>query len=133
MKIIVPDISRELQLKTTMNKIIVQREILMSGVGMLSYFKNGTRIIHTKTWEHAGNLIPPKVYNGCSKTQMSTSGRTAIYMPDEQTGKVGIFIHSGVSQSNSEGCICIHPNQMENLLSETPSQNGSITIEIINP
>ena len=116
-----------------MDKIIVQREILMSGEGTLSYYKNGTRILSTTSWEHAGNLIPPKVYSNCSKTQMASSGRPAIYLPDEQTGKTGIFIHAGVSQSNSEGCICIHPTQMEQLLSNVSSQNGAITIEVKNP
>ncbi len=116
-----------------MQKIIVQREILMTGEGLLTLINNGENVLTSKTWEHAGNLIPPKTYTGCSKTKMASTNRFAIYFPDEQTGKNGIFIHAGVSQSNSEGCICIHSDQMTILLENVSGQNEAITVQVINP
>jgi len=114
-------------------KITIHRTVLMTGEGVLTLENDGDEILSTKSWEHAGNLIPPKTYTGCSKTTMANSGRPGIYLPDEQTGKTGIFIHAGTSQSNSKGCICIQPDQMQKLLANVPSQNGAITVVVTNP
>lgn len=115
-----------------MNRIVIRRENLMSGEGTLTYNAPPEAGIITKSWEHAGNLIPPKVYTGCSKTTMASRGWQAIYIPDEQTGKQGIFIHKGESQSWSEGCICISENEMNKLLDIIPIETGAITVEVVN-
>lgn len=115
-----------------MSKIVIRRNNLMGGEGILTYHSPPAAGITTKSWEHAGNLIPPKVYTGCSKTTMASRGWPAIYIPDEQTGKKGVFIHKGESQSWSEGCICISRKEMERLLEMVPSDVGAITVEVIN-
>lgn len=63
---------------------------------------------------------------------MASRGWAAIYIPDEQTGKQGIFIHKGESQSWSEGCICVSQNEMAKLLDVISSEPGAITVEVVN-
>jgi hypothetical protein len=116
-----------------MATIKIRRNNLMSGEGTLTYETLVGISISTKCWEHAGNLIPAKVYINCSKTKMVTNGWNAIYIPDKQTGKKGIFIHKGKSQSWSKGCICIAEEEMNNLLTMVPDEKESIVVEIINP
>lgn len=116
-----------------MNKIVIRRDNLMSGEGTLSYHNPPAVVIETKSWEHAGNLIPAKIYTGCSKTIMDKRGWPAIFIPDDQTCKKGIFIHKGESQSWSDGCICITEKEMKKLLDIVPSENGAITVEVVNP
>lgn len=116
-----------------MNKIIIRRSNLLSGEGILTYETSFGVSLSTKSWEHGGNLIPAKVYTGCSKTKMANRGWDAIYIPDAQTGKTGIFIHKGESQSWSKGCICISESYINKLLELVPEGHGQITIEVINP
>lgn len=105
----------------------------MTGEGSLSYFQAGMQPINTPTWEHAGKLISARQYTGCSKTVMVDRGFPAIFLPDEQTGRHGIFIHQGTSQSHSEGCICIHPSEMTRLLEMLPSGVGDISVIVNDP
>ncbi|WP_271439631.1 hypothetical protein [Pontixanthobacter luteolus] len=109
--------------------IRITRYNLMSGEGMLTYLRDGSEILCTKSWEHAGNLIPAKKYTG-SKTTMASKGWPAIYLPDSQTGKNGIFIHKGKSQSWSEGCICIDGAEIKKILAHLPSDVGAVTINV---
>lgn len=51
------------------------------------------------------NVIADGVYTKCSLTKMASKKRDGIYIPDEQTGKIGIFLHFGRDASWSEGCI----------------------------
>lgn len=105
----------------------------MNGEGILRLHSPPAAEISAKSWEHAGNLIPAKVYTGCSKTKMASRGWPAIYIPDDQTGKKGIFIHKGESQSWSEGCICIAEAEMNELLALISGEAGAITVEVSNP
>lgn len=116
-----------------MGTIIINRENLVSGNGVLKFIKDGKTLIETPSFEHGGNMIPAKKYIKCSKTRMVEKDWEAIYIPDEQTGKNGIFIHKGESQSWSEGCICITEAEMEKLLKIVPQTLESITIFINNP
>jgi len=116
-----------------MDKIVIRRNNLLSGEGILTYETSVGISLSAKSWEHGGNLIPAKVYKECSKTKMSSRGWDAIYIPDSQTGKSGIFIHKGESQSWSQGCICISEHQMNKLLEFVPDGYSQIVVEVINP
>lgn len=64
---------------------------------------------------------------------MALKGKEAIYIPDEQTNKRGIFVHEGENQLWSEGCICITKPKMDELLRNIPKEEDVITIKINNP
>ncbi|PCI95704.1 MAG: hypothetical protein COB15_11910 [Flavobacteriales bacterium] len=110
--------------------VVVNRNDLLSGVGELLFYKNGELQFSSTCWENAGNLIPAKKYVNCFRKKMPTSKRPALYIPDNQTGKEGIFIHQGVSQSNSLGCICIRKEEMFLLLNELEEQKTMVTVSI---
>lgn len=114
-----------------MDKIIVRRKGLMSGEGTLSYLKDRETIFETACWEDATNLIPAKEYTGCSKTTMVEKQKEAIFLPDDQTGKKGIFIHEGRNQLWSDGCICIVHEMMNELIASVSSEKGSITVLVL--
>lgn len=102
----------------------------MSGEGILTYLKDGAEVFTTQSWENALNFIPAKSYPGCSKTVMQSKNRPAIFIPDELTGKKGIFIHEGKNQLWSEGCICIEKQFMDQLLNSVSGELGAITVTV---
>lgn len=112
--------------------IKVKRTDLMSGNGTISLFHQNKEVFNSHCFEHAGARIPARTYVNCSKTTMSERGWPAIYIPDDQTNRKGIFIHKGDSQSWSEGCICVPVSEIDNLLNLLPSKVGAITVEVIN-
>lgn len=114
-----------------MDTITIQRTNFATGVGVLSYSSSPGVSLSSTSWEHAGNLIPAKKYTGCSVETMQNRRWKAIYIPDSQTGKTGIFIHKGESQSWSKGCICITEDDMDTLLDLVPDDN--ITVVVKNP
>ena len=94
----------------------VERDIA-TGSGRLSYHHSDTSV-DTTCWFQLKDPIPEKRYTGCSATHMQTKKnskgekREGIYIPDEQTGREGIFIHMGTDCSWSEGCIVIEESEV---------------------
>lgn len=109
-----------------------------NGSGILSY-TSGNTSVSTTCWFELANPIPAKTYNLCSATTMSTktnsSGgdREAIYLPNDQTGRRGIFIHMGSSPAWSEGCIVIiEPELLKIWNSISPKNGHNVSITITN-
>ena len=114
-----------------MDRILVQRKGIMSGEGKLSYWKDDDLVLETTSWEDPTNLIPTRTYTDCSKTTMIQKKREAIFLPDEQTGKKGIFLHEGRNQLWSDGCICIEKEKMDQILASVSNEKGAITVTVM--
>ena len=61
---------------------------------------------------------------------MATKGYKAVYLPDEQTGKTGIFIHQGAGPQHSDGCIVCARSKVENTYTTAPRNGRSITVVV---
>lgn len=86
--------------------------VYRSGAGQGTITFQGT----TKScWEDVSNLIPAKTYVGCQAAYMAKKGRKAVAIPNEQTGKNGIYIHEGYSPDWSEGCIVTDPDLVDRM------------------
>jgi|GEM_PF-1397959 len=94
-------------------------------------FTHGTVSVDTTCWWKLDNAIAAKTYTGCSATTMATkknsSGgpREAVYLPDAQTGKNGIFIHYGKNASWSDGCIVLVEAEMLKIYNAIAPKNGA--------
>src|SRR5688572_30319203 len=75
--------------------------------GKLTFTVDGTDQFTTDCWWDPDNAIPAKTYTDCSTTLMASKGYKSVYLPDEQTGKKGIFVHPGTKPEHSDGCIVI--------------------------
>ena len=109
-----------------------------TGSGSLSYH-HGDVTIDTPCWYQLKNPIPEKRYTGCSATHMCTKKnskgerREGIFIPDEQTGRQGIFIHMGTDCSWSEGCIVIEESKMLRIWSSIePKDESNVTVVVKN-
>lgn len=87
----------------------------------------------TRCWWDPKNVIPAKTYTGCSTTTMKMKKHHAVYLPDEQTGKKGIFIHPGASPKDSTGCIVIAKDKIEAIYRTVPRNEKNITVKVIDP
>lgn len=108
------------------------------GEGTLTY-TSGNTSVSTTCWFELANPIPAKEYNLCSATTMSSKknssggNREAIYLPDSQTGRGGIFIHMGSSSAWSEGCIVIvEPELLKIWNSINPKDSHNVSITVTN-
>ncbi len=65
-------------------------------------------------------------------TKKNSSGgpREGIYLPNEQTGKKGIFIHYGKNPSWSDGCIVVVEPEMLKIYNAITLKNGQ-NVEVI--
>jgi hypothetical protein len=89
--------------------------------------------ITAKCWFEPNNKIEAKLYTDCSLTTMYRKGRAGIYIPNEQTGKNGIFIHYGESAHWSEGCIVTGHEMMTALYAiKRDSMNVSVMVTDAN-
>ena len=93
--------------------------------------------LETTCWWKLDNEIPAKTYTDCSATTMRKKlnslglPREAIYIPDEQTGKNGIFIHYGKNASWSDGCIVIVEKEMLKIYKAIKEKNGkNVTVVV---
>lgn len=82
-------------------------------------------------WEAPDNLIPAKTYTGCSTTLMATKQFKSVYLPDDQTGKTGIFIHQGSSPSDSDGCIVASKLRVEEIYDTVPRDAANMTVVVL--
>lgn len=119
--------------------LYIFRENPATGGGRLSFWDNepsGSIVTdplkRAAFWEDSSNLIPARRYTGCSATTMSTKGFKAIFIPDEQTGKNGIFVHQGSSSSHSDGCIVCDRSVVEFIYDRVPKNARNITIELVD-
>ncbi len=107
-----------------------------SDSGTLAFFvREGGKLkkkFQTKCWWDPKNVIPAKTYTGCSTTIMKMKRHKAVYLPDEQTGKKGIFIHPGSSPHDSAGCIVIGKKCIETIFRIVPKNKRNITVKVID-
>lgn len=98
--------------------------------GNLKFIVNGTESFETKCWWDASNEIPAKRYSGCSTTTMASKKLHAVYLPDRQTGRKGIFIHQGTGPKHSAGCIVINKKHIEQIFAAVPPNREQIVVVI---
>ena len=108
-------------------RIVVSR--WTSDSGRLSFYVDGARKFVTLCWWAANNRIDAKTYTGCSATLMATKRYKAVYLPDEQTGKKGIFIHPGVRPKDSQGCIVCVGSRVAEIYRTVP-RGPNITVVV---
>lgn len=111
-------------------RITVRRTNTKVCEGVLEFFVDGMSRFSTPCWEDPGNLIEAKTYTGCSTTTMFTKGFKSVYLPDEQTGKKGIFIHQGSKPSHSDGCIVCAAGRVAEIFDEVPRNGRNITVVV---
>jgi hypothetical protein len=109
-------------------KIVVHR--WTSDTGRLSFYVDDQRRFITPCWWAADNPIHAKTYTECSTTLMATKGYKAVYLPDEQTGKVGIFIHQGAGPRHSDGCIVCAASKVASIYDTVPRNGRNITVVV---
>lgn len=95
-------------------------------------YKGNTVEVNTRCWWDTKNEIPAGRYTSCSKTRMSGKQYEAIYLPDAQTGKSGIFIHKGTGSSSSEGCFVIPEQEMLKIWNDIETENGKNVTVIVS-
>jgi hypothetical protein len=103
---------------------------LTSDTGRLSFYVNDERKFVTPCWWAADNPIDAKTYTGCSTTLTATKGYRAVYLPDEQTGKVGIFVHQGAGPQHSDGCIVCARSKVAEIYDTVPRNGRNITVVV---
>lgn len=96
--------------------------------GDLRFFVDDQQRFATPCWEDAEKLIPAKTYTGCSTTTMASKGHKAVFLPDEQTGRRGIFIHPGSRPADSEGCIVADRQRVEEIYNTVPRDQRNIVV-----
>lgn len=115
-------------------QIIVARSDLREGRGTLRFLLDHAEKFSTPCWEDPAKLIPAKDYDSCSATIMATKGHKSIYLPDDQTGKVGIFVHPGSSPKDSEGCIVCAKTRVEEMYDTIKPKDGrNVFVQVVNP
>lgn len=88
-------------------RIDVQR--VTKDQGKLTFKTLGKEVFTTDCWWDPAVRIPAKTYFGCSTTIMASKKMRSVYLPDEQTGRTGIFIHPGSGPKHPDGCIVSSP------------------------
>lgn len=111
-------------------KITVVRNDVSVCNGTLKFFIDGNLDQETECWENPENLIPAKTYTGCSTTIMADKGYESVFLPNEQTGKVGIFIHRGGNPGDSDGCIVCSSSVVSRIYSVVPHNSHNVTVEV---
>ena len=121
-----------------MNYLIEVERDTATGKGRLSY-SHSDITVDTPCWYQLENPIPEKQYTGCSATHMATKKnskgkkREGIFIPDEQTGRQGIFIHMGTDCSWSEGCIVIEESEVLRIWNSIePKDGANVTVVVKN-
>lgn len=114
-------------------KIEVNRTNNTIAKGKLSFYIDGVKQFTTHCWENPTNLIKAKKYTGCSTTEMDTDKKEAVYLPNEQTGKEGIFIHQGSKPEDSKGCIVCTRSRVLEIYNEVPRNKHNIDVVVNDP
>ena len=111
--------------------IVINRTEAGTTKGILRFIIDGVEQFSTDCWEDPGNLIPNKDYHSCSATIMASKGYKSIFLPDDQTGKKGIFIHQGGSPTDSDGCIVCAKSRVEQIYDAiTPKDGRNVAVRI---
>lgn len=111
-------------------RIEVRRQTADSG--KLTFFIDGTKKLETQCWWRAKDPIPAKTYTGCSTTIMEEKRLKAVFLPNDQTGRVGIFIHAGSKPEHSEGCIVCSREVVEKIFDIVPNDKKQMTVEVVD-
>jgi len=77
-------------------------------------------------------MIPAQQYTGCSTTVMATKQFKPVYLPDQQTGKKGIFIHQGSKPEHSDGCIVIAQDKIKTIFDTVPRDKQNVLVSVSN-
>ena len=101
-----------------------------SSKGILTFTVDNQKQFSTPCWEDPGKLVDAKTYRGCSVTTMLKKGRPAVYLPDAQTGRKGIFIHMGTDPSWSDGCIVCSAEKIAVICAAVPRNGHNITVTV---
>lgn len=113
-------------------KIVVSREASPATKGTLTFFVDGDEKLKTSCWWKADVRIPAKTYTGCSTTKMATKNYKAVYLPDSQTGRSGIFIHQGAGPQHSDGCIVCSRAVVEKIYERVPRDMKQLTVVVVD-
>ena len=113
-------------------KLTITRTSLYTTTGIIIFWINGEVRKSTTCWENPSNLIEAKKYTGCSATIMREKQFKSVYIPDSQTGKVGIFVHQGTKPGHSDGCIVCSLEFISFVYDNVPKNQSNITIEVKN-
>ena len=102
-------------------------------------YSNGSVYVNTSCWFELQNPILAKTYTGCSATHMMSKKnshgkpREAVYLPDNQTNRRGIFIHMGNNAAWSKGCIVIKESELLKIWNSIqPKETPNITVIVNN-
>ncbi len=98
--------------------------------GKLTFLKDNNEVFNTQCWWDPKVRIPAKTYTGCSTTIMASKKMKAVYLPDEQTGHVGIFIHPGAGPKHSDGCIVCAASRVKQIYDTVPRNGRNITVDV---
>jgi hypothetical protein len=109
-------------------RITVQR--VSDRQGTLTFEVDGVQQFKIDCWEDPGNRIDAKTYTECSTTLMATKGYKSVYLPDGQTGKVGIFIHPGSKPEHSDGCIVCATSKVTQIYNAVPRNKKNVTVVV---
>ncbi|RZO57407.1 MAG: hypothetical protein EVA89_21980 [Sandaracinaceae bacterium] len=111
-------------------RIEARREDRSVARGTLRFLVDGAERFSTTFWEDPGKLIPAKTYTGCSTTTMVSKGHEAVFLPDGQTGRVGIFIHPGSEPAHSEGCLVAATDRVREIYRTVPRDARNVTVVV---
>ncbi len=103
------------------------------------FYNHDDILVSTTCWFERENPIQEKEYICCSATVMGTNRnsmgqpREAIFLPNNQTNRAGIFIHMGTSPAWSEGCIVIEEEEILRIWNTIhPKNAGNVTVIVMN-
>ena len=98
--------------------------------GSLTLLVDGKPTVESKCWWDPQKRIEAKTYTACSTTRMDSKEHKSVFLPDEQTGMTGIFIHPGTRSEDSDGCIVVPPAKMDAIFAavSTPNQKNVMVV-----
>lgn len=109
-------------------RIVIERT--ESGTGTLMLWQGTEEILSTGCREDTGNCIAPKKYTRCSATKTSRGQKPAIYLPNEQTGRDGIFVRAATNAS-PDGAIFVDQDAMKRIYASIKPKNArNVTVLI---
>ncbi len=103
---------------------------ITSDQGQLTFKTLGKVVFTTDCWWDPAVRIPAKTYFGCSTTIMASKKFRSVYLPDEQTGHKGIFIHPGANPKHSDGCIVIAGSKVNKIYETVPTNGRNVTVVV---
>lgn len=115
-------------------QVIVNRTDLSVCTGTLRFLVDNVERFVTPCWEDPDRLIVAKDYHSCSATIMAARQFKSVLLPDDQTDRIGIFIHQGSQPSHSDGCIVCARARVEEIYNTvTPKDAHNVVVRVTNP